>query len=341
MPNTFNVLITSLSNKVPLIREVRKALMKMNAEGRIVGADSNPECIGRFFVDNFWEMPPTDKLNPEDVVRYCKINDIRVIIPTRDGELIFFSENKGLFQQNEITVMVPALDGVRTCNDKHRFYNILKNHANLNPIATFDSPGPEYGEHWVVKERFGAGSMNILLNLSSSQALAESKNFAAAIFQPFVQGCEYSVDLYIAQNGMPKGCIVRTRDVVNHGESQVTTTADRPEIEKTCIEAAAIIGLTGHVLFQIIEGRSGSLNIIECNCRFGGASSLSIAAGLDSFYWFFRECLGDDLSDVPLVKGRQGLRQIRYAVDRIVQVTKIITAEDTESAERELRLNSL
>ena len=46
-----------------------------------------------------------------------------------------------------------------------------------------------------------------------------------------------------------------------------------------------------------------------------------MAAGLDSFYWFFRECLGDDLSDIPYVSSRPGLRQIRYAEDKVVQVT--------------------
>jgi carbamoyl-phosphate synthase large subunit len=76
--------------------------------------------------------------------------------------------------------------------------------------------------------------------------------------------------------------------------------------------------LTGHALFQLIEDEEGSLNILECNCRFGGASSLSVAAGLDSFYWFFRECLGDDLSGVPYLPSPDGWRQIRYAEDKIV-----------------------
>jgi carbamoyl-phosphate synthase large subunit len=61
------------------------------------------------------------------------------------------------------------------------------------------------------------------------------------------------------------------------------------------------------------------LHLLECNCRFGGASTLSIAAGLDSFYWFLRECLNEDLSDLPFLNYRRGLRQIRYAEDKFFQ----------------------
>jgi carbamoyl-phosphate synthase large subunit len=321
MPKSFNVLITSLSNKVPLVREVHKALKKIAVDGRIFGADCNSACIGRYFVDDFWEMPATVGLDPEEIVNFCKAIDIRSIIPTRDGELQFFAENKGLFNTNGIAVMVASPEGVHSCLDKIEFFNSLNNKNSLSPIATFTHPDPDYGDRWVIKERFGSGSKNILLDVSVEEARSSLSRFENPVCQPYIEGPEFSVDLYITQNTTPKGCVVRRRDVVIHGESQVTTTTERPDIEKTCLEAAAAIGLTGHALFQIIEDTRGSLKILECNCRFGGASSLSVAAGLDSFYWFFRECLGDDLSDVPYVPGPNGWRQIRYAEDKVVLMT--------------------
>ena len=317
----FKVLITSLSGKVPLVREVRKALVRTDTAGRVVGADSNPDCMGRYFVDAFWEMPPTDSLDPEEIVSYCLSNGICSIIPTRDGELLLFAENIDRFNDDGIAVMISSKESVRICLDKLLFFNKLNSQTNLNPILTLDHPDPDDGDRWVVKERYGAGSKNILLDATVESARSSLDRFRNPIFQPYIEGQEYSVDLYLSQKGIPKGCIVRTRDVVVGGESQVTTTRCRPDIKKTCLEAAAIIGLTGHVLFQLIEDEQGSLNILECNCRFGGASSLSVAAGLDSFYWFFLECIGGDLSSVPYVPSIPGLRQIRYAEDRIVQVT--------------------
>jgi carbamoyl-phosphate synthase large subunit len=319
--NSFNVLITSLSNKAPLVREVRKALKKIAVDGRIFGADCNPSCIGRYFVDEFWEMPPTDNLDPKAIFSFCKAGGIRVIFPTRDGELLFFAENKERFDTNGIAVMIASPESVHTCLDKKEFFSILNNQNSLNPIATFNQPDQDFCERWVVKERFGSGSENIMIDVSAEEARSSLTLFEDPICQPYVEGSEFSVDIYLANNATSKGCIVRTRDVVVHGESQVTTTVYRSDIEKNCLEAAAVIGLTGHVLFQIIEDASGTLHILECNCRFGGASSLSVAAGMDSFYWFFRECMGDDLSDIPFVSSRPGLRQIRHAEDKVVLVT--------------------
>lgn len=300
---------------------MRKALKKIDAHGLLFGADSNPACIGRYFVDDFWEMTPTDRLDPAAVVHYCNTNKIRSIIPTRDGELLFFAENRQLLKDSGVAVMIASPESVQTCLDKKGFFNALKNKNGLNPIPTFNQPDQDYGDRWVVKERFGAGSRNTQIDVSTGKAQLSSNRFENPIFQPYVEGQEYSIDLYVSQNVAPKGCIVRTRDLVVDGESQVTTTVDHPDIEKACLEAIAAIGLTGHALFQIIEDRTRLLHMVECNCRFGGASSLSVAAGLDSFCWFFRECSGDDLSDVPYVSGPNGWRQIRYAEDKVVLMT--------------------
>jgi carbamoyl-phosphate synthase large subunit len=317
----FNVLITSLSDKVPLIREVRQALVRMNPDGRVMGADCNPACMGRYFVDDFWQMPSTDRLDPDDVVRYCKAQKIRSIIPTRDGELLFFAASRERLMEKGIAVLIASPKAVTICLDKKMFFDVLNLTNELNPIPTLERPDSDLAERWVVKERYGAGSKNMRINVSVEAARSLVNQFANLICQPYIKGQEYSVDLYISRNGHPKGGVVRKRDVVLDGESQVTTTADRSDIVHVCLKAADTIGLTGHVLFQLIEDESGSLNLIECNCRFGGASTLSVAAGLDSFHWFFRECLGDELLDIAFVGSPHGLRQIRYAEDKIVQVT--------------------
>jgi carbamoyl-phosphate synthase large subunit len=299
---------------------VRKALKKIAVDGRIFGADSNPACMGRYFVDDFWQMPSTDRLDPDDVVRYCRAHKIRSIIPTRDGELLFFASNRERLMEKGIAVLIASPKAVTICLDKKKFFDVLNMTNELNPIPTLELPDSDLTERWVVKERCGAGSKNMRINVSVEAARSLVNQLANPICQPYIEGQEYSVDLYISQNGYPKGGVVRKRDVVIDGESQVTTTMDRPDIVHVCLKAADTIGLTGHVLFQLIEDESGSLNLIECNCRFGGASTLSVAAGLDSFHWFFRECLGDDLSDIAFVGSRHGLRQVRYADDKVFQM---------------------
>ena len=74
----------------------------------------------------------------------------------------------------------------------------------------------------------------------------------------------------------------------------------------------------GHCVWQVLEDAVGGLHIIECNCRYGGASNLSLKAGLDSFYWFLLEAQGVDVSDYPFFRSRQDLQQVRFAQDTYV-----------------------
>jgi len=55
--------------------------------------------------------------------------------------------------------------------------------------------------------------------------------------------------------------------------------------------------------------------VIECNPRVGGASMLSIHAGLESFFWFFAEVLGEDLTAYPFIPASKPVTLVRYPND--------------------------
>ena len=57
------------------------------------------------------------------------------------------------------------------------------------------------------------------------------------------------------------------------------------------------------------------IHIIECNARVGGASTVSIAAGLDIFYWSLLEADGANLHEQPFTRIIGEVRQIRVAED--------------------------
>lgn len=312
------VLVTSISRKVPLLREVRKALVRLGENTRLIGGDTDGEAIGRYFVDGFWKMPPLDALPFDALVEYCRRNGVTVIIPTRDGELPYFANNKVAFAKIGIHVMVSPPAGVEICFDKLAFYEKLHNDHELRVIPTSDDITSLAGSSFVVKERFGAGAKEILLDVPRTEALAFATRLKSPVFQPFVAGKEYSVDLYVTCKGVTKGAVVRSRDVVINGESQVTSTIHCPDMERLAGKLVERIGLEGHVLCQAIVDHSGQFHFVECNCRFGGASTLGISAGLDSFYWFFLECRGESLTPHPFVRCHHELRQIRYPADLVL-----------------------
>jgi carbamoyl-phosphate synthase large subunit len=137
------------------------------------------------------------------------------------------------------------------------------------------------------------------------------------IFQPFIDSSEVSVDLYIGKDGICKGVVARTRQLVVNGESQITRTIRNEKLEIMCVKIAEQLGIYGHAVFQVLIDDQDNYYIIECNTRFGGASSLSLAAGLDSFYWFLLESNGYTVGPELFVRSPEEKTQVRYAEDLI------------------------
>lgn len=306
-----NVLVSSISKKVPLIKTIKKALNNFNKNGLLIGGDCDETCIGRYFVDDFWHMPKQEKLKTEEIITWCKKNKVSYIIPTRDGELIFWSKIKKDLLKENIHVMISEEASLKICQDKELFFKFLSQQG-FPVIPTSSSILDISGDYFVVKEKTGAGSHNIGLNLNKKEAKEHAKKLKSPLFQPFIKGKEYTVDLYIGKDEKILGCIARKRLLIDSGESQITETEKNLILENLCGSLALKIGLRGHVLFQVIK-KNKTFHIIECNPRFGGASTLSVEAGLDSFSWFFSEA--SNSKSIPFKRTKDEITMVRHAED--------------------------
>ena len=99
------------------------------------------------------------------------------------------------------------------------------------------------------------------------------------------------------------------------GESQVTTTFSNPTIEVEVTRVIETLKLRGPVVLQAIQDSHGALHVIECNARFGGASTTGIAAGVDSLFWSILEARGLCVDDYRFIRNRGELCQVRLPAD--------------------------
>ncbi|MBF9237415.1 ATP-grasp domain-containing protein [Hymenobacter sp. BT683] len=325
-----HVLISSAAAKVPLVQAVRAAAKRLHPDIKVVAGDMNHACLAQHFADDFWLMPPTADEHLPAIISHCQAQGIGHIIPTRDGELAFWSRHRTALAEAGIVVLVSAPEAVQRCLDKLEFaafgqkndLPVIPTTLSLDAHYVFDNRAGAATNSFVVKERHGAGSLSLGLNLAEAAALAHAQNLKEPIFQPFIKGQEISVDAYVGRNGHVHGLVPRTRDVVVRGESQVTTTLPDPELVARLTPIVEKLGLYGPLVLQALLTDDGNLQLIECNCRFGGASTLGIAAGVDSFFWFLQEAAGADLAQFPFHPARTPLRQVRAATDVVVPVAQ-------------------
>ena len=306
-----HVLITSISKKVPLILGVKRGVKKISTSIKIFGGDIDDNCIGKHFVDSFWKMPKLTNLSSDELLKYCNDNNIGLIIPTRDGELEYFAMLKKELKSGGIDVMVSNLKSIKSCIDKVAFASL----ESINAIPASKNIDQISADKFVVKEQFGAGAKSIGLDLNKAEALIHASKLEYPIFQPFVKGYEISVDAYINLENDIKGIVMRKRVLVIDGESQITSIFFNKNIENSIKNIIKPLNLYGHVIFQAIIDENENIHIIECNARFGGASSISLHSGLDSFYWVYLESQGVSLNDYPFINSTTEITQIRYRTD--------------------------
>jgi carbamoyl-phosphate synthase large subunit len=310
------VLLSSAGSKIPLLRALRRACNQIDPALQVIAGDSDDTVLSRYVADGFWHMPRLCELSASDLAGELAKRRIDTVLPSRDGELVFWARRSSALASAGVGVIVSPENGVQRCIDKLAFAQfgqaagipVIPAAASLEGLGA----GP-----FVVKERFGAGSLEIGLDLDYRAAKAHALSLKEPIFQPFIHGMEISIDGWVAKSGEPSGVVLRRRDKVLRGESQVTTTYRDPGIERLAIEALRVLDLRGPVVMQGIVAANGEFQFLECNCRFGGASTASIAAGLDILYWSLAERYGIQ-KDMVFNRIPGEIRQIRVPSDIIL-----------------------
>lgn len=317
--NFGNILISSAAAKVSLLKAMQEAARQINPEIQVFAGDLDETALTRFVSNAFWHMPATTETEVTKLLLGCKERNIRVILPTRDAELVFWAKQKKLFAENNISVIVSSAEATTRCLDKLAFSEFAQLHQ-MPFIAAGLKPEKVKDGRYVVKERFGAGSRNIGINLDLDRGLQHAKQLKEPIFQLYVQGQEISIDAWLDAKSNVKGLVLRRRDKVVNGESQVTTTFRNKTLEKAASEILHKLQLSGPVVMQAIIQTPDKMNVIECNPRFGGASTASIAVGLDSLFWSLLQAYELDLAAYPFDRAAVDICQLRLPSDVIMSV---------------------
>lgn len=300
-----NILVTSISSKVPFLKVLKDTISELNNDMRIIGSDINEEVVGKYFVDVFWKMDKIIEIDINDFIKSCKQMKIKYIIPTRDEDVMFFSKYNDLLIKKNIYPFVNNFLSTSYCFDKLCFF---ENGKSSNLIYTSDKLEKINTRTCVVKERYGSGSENIFLDIDINQAKNISQKLINPIFQPFIRGKEYSVDTYITKKGEYIDSIIRSRDLIKNGEAVISTVVeDHLKIKPMIKDFLLKHQIYYHSVLQFIE-HENNFFIIECNPRFGGASTLSYKMGLKSFLWFIQEIEGVNIEYMPINKKYKQIR---------------------------------
>lgn len=310
-----NVLITSSGSKVLLVKNFLEAAKQFGL--KVFTADIINEVASSFFSDRHFILPRTsDKIEFVSTLKnICINNNIGLIVPTRDGELNILSEIKDDFSSIGILILVPEKETVDICLNKRKFSNFVSNlgFSSIPVIKNLNSINPPY----FIRPVYGASSVGT--RTANSIVEAEMFNNEDFLIHPFIYDKEYSIDLLMNLEGTRAlQAVCRERSQIIGGESKISKVVDLPILMNTCMEIGEKLKLVGHNVLQAFYTDDLGVTMIEANARFGGASNLSIASGLNSPIRILK-MLKNDFSAYENIQIKMGLNMYRYSEDIIIE----------------------
>jgi len=307
-----NVLITSCSRDVTLVKAFRSALIN-NGGGKVFCADIDPLAPALYFADEYRIIPRSDN---EEFIPYllnlCKEENIKLIISSRDGELPVLADAKSRFKDTGTRVMVADKDTLSICRNKLLFCRFCQEHHIPIPETYFKEEEIKFPAF--IKPIVGAGSLKIhkVANSREYRFLKEiyKEEF---VIQEYITWPEFTVDLFADFDGKILSIIPRERIRTVGGESYIGRTIKNNNIIDQSLHLAQQLKLIGHNTLQCFA-HDKDVKFIEVNPRFGGGANLGFNSGLNSPELLIKLLKGEKI-EPAIGKFKDNLIMLRYTQD--------------------------
>lgn len=292
------ILFTSVGRRVELIEAFRDAAKKLDIKLDIYGADITESAPALYFCDYTVIVPKIHDLDyiPQ-LQKICKEKKIDALIPTIDTDLLLLAQNKRKFENTKVIISDP--EKIKICRDKKLTADYFGNIGLNSPHPVSDWQEYKEGYPAFIKPKDGSSSVFAYKVNNETELKAYAEQVPDYIIQQFVEGIEYTVDIFCDFEGEPIYITPRIRLAVRSGEVLKTKIVQDKQIVEEMKRLIMDYKPCGQITVQLIrEQGTGKDYYIEINPRFGGGAPLSMKAGANSAKALLRLLKGEHLDYV-------------------------------------------
>ncbi|WP_299362322.1 ATP-grasp domain-containing protein [Winogradskyella sp.] len=311
-----NILITSAGRRVSLVRAFQKELVKVYPKAKVFTSDSNPLLSAACHVaDNYFNVPRLDdNLYINKLLDLCKDNQIGLIIPTIDTELLMLSKHQNDFEAVGVKILISDVPFIQKCRDKREIHRFFESH-HIRVAKEFSKTN--YQLPLFIKPTDGSRSVDTFIVEKEEDFTEYHFENDKLMFLEYLDHKaydEYTCDLYYAKDGQLKCVVPRKRIEVRDGEVYKALTKRNALADFITSNLNYIEGARGGFAVQFFVNKSDETIVygIEVNPRFGGGYPLSYLAGANFPKWIIEEYLLDNTIEDKFNSWESDLLMIRY-----------------------------
>ena len=292
-----HILFTGVGRRVELLQAFRDAALCLNINLIIYGADmagTAPALAYCNFTRKVCAMKKPDYI--PQLLEICRRDKIDLVIPTIDTDLLVLSRNADRFKEIGTKVLISGADMVGLCRDKNYTSDFFASCGLRAPEPVNDYHLYKGAYPCFIKPKDGSSSIDAYKVNTEAELAMYAGKIGDYIIQPFIEGKEYTVDIFCDFEGNPIYITPRERIAVRSGEVLKT----KIELDNIMIDEAKRLIQSfkpcGPITVQLIRQKAtGDNYYIEINPRYGGGAPLSIKAGADSPSAILRLLQGEKL----------------------------------------------
>jgi carbamoyl-phosphate synthase large subunit len=314
------ILFTCIGRRVSLLKAFQRAARQINADITCLGTDASELSPAlRLCDESFLVKPTTHTQYIRELLSIVQERQVDLIVPTVDLDLKRLAQKKAAFSRIGCRVLVSDPDVIDLCQDKRETFRFLTGQG-------YDSPhtmgmrsalkktrrAGELAFPCFLKPWDGYASRSNVLVTDQQELEFYAKRVPNAICQEYIEGIEFTCDVYVDFSGEVRCVVPRQRLEVRAGEvSKARIVRDTVVIDTVTGLVAALGAGPGVITVQLIQTKDHQLKFIEVNPRFGGGVPLSIRAGANFPKWILQELLGLQTKIRPQAY-HDGLTMLRY-----------------------------
>lgn len=314
-----NILLTSAGRRSYLVKYFKEAL---GSTGLVHAANSSSLSTAFLYADKTVITPLIyDENYIPFLLDYCKSNSIDAIISLFDVDLMVLAQNKELFAQAGVRVLVADEKAVDICNDKWHTYefcvknkiNVPRTYINLQSVFEDIEKGtlsfPLY-----IKPRWGMGSLSVFRADNSEELrifYKKSKNeiensylkYESAankeecvLIQEALRGQEYGIDVINDLDGNYQNTVIRQKYAMRSGETDAAIIVKNESITDIGKLISRELRHPGNLDADIFLVNDTPY-LLEMNARFGGGYPFSHIAGVNMPLAIIRWLCSEDVPE--------------------------------------------
>jgi carbamoyl-phosphate synthase large subunit len=256
-----------------------KSLKMVKLNAKIIGTDVDSLAPGAFMADIFSIMPGAaeESLFIDKLLELVKIHQITVLMPSSGFDIYPYSKYRKELQELGAYAVVSDIDVLEICRDKLRTYQKLLPRFKV-PFTTTE-PDKISSFPVIAKPRRGKGSRDVIMIENESDLRYVTSKYHDMLFQRYLPGIEYTIDVLSDLNKEPLFAVPRIRLQTKAGISTKGKIVRNQKMEEDCMNIAKSIGIRGPCCIQMKETEESEPQFVEVNARLGGGTIFTTLAG--------------------------------------------------------------